>query len=76
MNKADKMFEELGYKKESDYYYRIADDTNNSIKHKHIRFYKNTREVICESVLNFSYEINMQELQAINEKAKELGWLE
>lgn len=73
MSKADEMFEELGYIKESDYYYHSKED---AIKHKHIRFSKNYRDVIVESKLHFSYEITMQELQAINEKVKELGWYE
>ena len=73
MSKADEMFEKLGYIKESDYYYHSRDE---EIKHKHVRFLKNYKEVIVESALNFSYEITMQELQAINAKVKELGWVE
>ena len=69
---ADEMFEELGYEKESDYYYH---SNEMAIKKKHIKFYKNVKEVIVESKLCFSYEINMQELQAINKKCKELGWI-
>lgn len=72
MSRADKMFEKLGYIKESDYYYHSKEET----KRKHIRFLKNYKEVIVESKLNFSYEITMQELQAINEKVKELGWVD
>ena len=73
MTKADEMFKKLGYLKESDYYYHSKET---EVKKKHIKFYVNTKEVIVESKLNFSYEITMQELQAINEKCKELGWLD
>ena len=69
MSKADEMFEKLGYLKESDYYYRSKED---AVKHKQIRFMKQAKEFIVESKLRFSYEITMQELQAINEKCKEL----
>ena len=81
MSEADKMFEELGYIKESEYYYHIPEREEESVgkftpKHKHIRFLKNSKEVICESLLQFSYEVNMQELKAINKKVEELGWNE
>ena len=73
MSKADEMFEELGYIKESDYYYRSKED---AVKHKQIRFMRQTKEFIVESKLRFSYEVTMPELQAINQKCKELGWIE
>ena len=73
MSEADKMFEELGYVKESDFYYHSKED---AVKHKHIKFYKNQKEFIVESKLNFSYEITMQELKAINKKVEELKWNE
>lgn len=66
---ADELLAELGYIKESDYYYRSKEE---AIQHKHIRFFINSKEVIVESTLRFSYEITMQELQAINKKCKEL----
>lgn len=69
---ADEMFEELGYIKESDFYYH-SNETHT--KKKHIRFLKQNREVIVESKLQFSYEITMQELQAINKKLEELKWI-
>lgn len=73
MSEADEMFEKLGYIKESDYYYHSKEE---AIKHKHIRFMRQTKEFIVESKLRFSYEVTLQELQAINEKVKELGWYE
>ena len=66
MSKADEMFEKLGYKlEESKSNVFIIDDIENIAitihkLSKHIRFYKMT--------------ITEDELQAINEKVKELGW--
>lgn len=72
MSKADDMFERLGYKKIS--------TLNDELKIA----YKNTRgKTIMFSVclqrvgLVEEYQwLTMQELQAINEKCKELGWNE
>jgi hypothetical protein len=72
MSKADKMFEKLGYIKLSDDYYENGD----------ISITFNADETIvkeeCHSCINayVSKTITMQELQAINEKCKELGWLD
>lgn len=69
MSKADEMFEELGYK---------IDDENNYVT----AFYKNDK--LFGQFINFYHafktfnkigSITMQELQAINEKCRELGWL-
>ena len=64
------MFEELGYKKEDDEYWIVYRNKEKDIvfnkKYKYIEAY-NERE---------SEYIIMQELQAINEKVKELGWNE
>lgn len=71
MSKAEKMFEELGYKKVDDFskkdiipvlccYEGNAGD--------YIRFWKD-ESFDCTI-------INMEELKAINEKCKELGWLD
>ena len=68
MSKADKMFEELGYRlEESKSNIFIIDDIENIAITIHklsklIRFYKMI--------------ISREELQAINEKCKELGWIE
>lgn len=64
------MFAELGYVKESDYYYHSL-----GTQHKQLRFLRQTKEFIVESKLRFSYEITMQEIQAINKKVQELGWI-
>lgn len=70
MSKADKLFKELGYKKISDYCYENRDEN--------ILF--NVDETIIKeeyhSSINayVSKNITMQELQAINEKVRELKW--
>lgn len=73
MSKADEMFEKLRYKKS---------ETDNTIRYKY-------KETLLEDKFEFEIffskisklvfikgkdGINMQELQAINEKVKELGW--
>lgn len=74
ISKADKMFIELGYKKMDTMVYDI-------------KYYKNDDNVfyfnIKQKTFNKSGEydgmcndITIQELQAINEKVKELGWNE
>ena len=74
LSKAKKMFEELGYtedesynlisyeKDEGEHLYTIVFDTANKT------FYKGST---CQDDV-----ISMQELEAINEKVKELGWNE
>ena len=65
---ADEMFEEIGYNRTIykdciDYRKRINKDVKN------ISFWIHTKTVENHQ------EINMQELQAINKKCKELGWI-
>ena len=71
MSKADKMFEELGYKKEvnSDSFIREL-----SIKGHFnvIQFFKEIGVYSLHLKLN---QINIKEHIAIHEKMKELGWL-
>ena len=73
MSKADKMLEELGYESckspfksnllyEDKYGYRIWFDTE-------------FKEFTKENGYGYADNITMQELQAINEKCKELRWL-
>lgn len=77
---ADEMFEKIGYKKiaETGYGeetpYRIKykkDDDNVYIFYKRYKTYSKTGEYdgMCGNV-------TMQELQAINKKCEELGWLD
>lgn len=71
MSKADEMFEKLKYyKKESK---NIISYENVDIE-KFIYFNKNIRMINCENYYDGSGDISMQELQAINEKVKELQW--
>ena len=70
MSKADKMFENLGYEKLQDNK-NITEYIDKDINNK-VVFYKNLKEVA--KLYNFG--ITMQELQAINERCKELGWLD
>lgn len=70
MSKADKMFEKLGY---------VKDDADDKIIYQlnnhEICFYLKRKEFDCGCGIGREV-INMQELQAINEKCKELEWLE
>ena len=69
MNRADEMFEELGYKK-------LVGETTEVFKlsraSKNIYFSKLINRIRIDGEYDF---IDMQELEAINEKVKELGWL-
>lgn len=63
---ADKMFRRLGY--------MIDEDENRAIfdnREINIIFDKETRTMNTDEPITF----NMQELKAINEKVKELGWI-
>ena len=81
MSEADKMFEELGYKKHLTdkkgieiLYLKKSDISANEMEK--IIFYK-CKMVGFEYVYSgFKKDINMQELKAINQKCKELGWLD
>ena len=66
---ADELFEELGYKKENNPEVEIKyiKDENHII-----RFWKNSQSIIKQSEEGWYMSITMQELQAINEKVKEL----
>ena len=76
MSKADEMFEELGYEK----FYSInnIDNVPNNICYCTDEFeikFNMIYEVIDFEKKKAHYSsITMQELQAINEKVKELGW--
>lgn len=73
---ADELFEELGYKKfnkkhdfENIKYYK-NDDNILYFDEKDKSFYKSGEyDSMCD-------DITMQELQAINKKVEELGWIE
>lgn len=71
MSKADKIFDELGYKR---YDYLEHIDYYNEQDEKIISF-RNNKTVVAFNVYDGFEEITIEELQAINEKVKELGWL-
>ena len=81
MSKADKMFEELGYEKIVEHKFKEPDDYDDDVtelilyrdevKGLEIEFW-NDRTISKTSNYDVSY-LTMQELQAINEKVKELG---
>ena len=74
MSKADEMFEKLGYKVSNGKWEEKLNITTNTVVDNgyiQIIFYNNkTIYIDADDILN------MQELQAINEKCKELGWIE
>lgn len=83
MKTADEMFEDLGYKKEKGiceeyesyqkpeydkhYLKMITFDTKSNLLNIH------TENLICFNVTTI---LNTQELQAINKKCQEMGWIE
>lgn len=76
MSKADEMFEKLGYKKIIENNVRIDYENEGQFFEKEIVFGLIDNIVCIELGTGESANINMQELQAINEKCKELGWIQ
>lgn len=72
MSKADEMFEELGYIEHfnTEYAEVFRTDSSHSFGHS-IEFLTKSHKVF-----NTYNSMTMKELQAINEKVKELGWNE
>lgn len=75
MSEADKMLEELGYKKyeseiEIKYIFEGADTIIFEKKIKDIRLY-----IWNDGAKVLNKSLNMRELQAINKKCEELGWI-
>ena len=66
MSKADEIFKELGYLKTENKDISIITYSGNETL---IQFFLNIKSIEITSI------INMQELQAINEKVKELEWI-
>lgn len=76
MSEADKMFEKLEYGKQELIEIVIYENKND----EEIYIDKKQRTVIKEAYLSSlniyeAREITMQELQAINKKCEELGWI-
>ena len=81
MSKADNMFEELGYEKIRDNKSETLYKKDKVTRSNFIDFDYETKTVMCDYSdedyeINGSLNFNMQELKAINEKVKELGWNE
>lgn len=74
MSEADKLFKELGYKKET-YNPDVIYFTNIYIDTIYYAFNKNTKK-FCFIENNEAGDISIQELKAINLKCQELGWIE
>ena len=80
---ADEMFKDLGYKKVVEdrriiIYKKIRHFTTFEIKDG-LLFYKIDKQISLKSYnltdnIGIDFGLNMQELQAINQKVKELGW--
>ena len=69
MSKADEMFEKLGYRKANKYVAYIKEDD--------FILFINKKQGVCIHKEGSEYPaFTMQELQAINLKCKELGWIE
>ena len=76
-SEADKLFEELGYKKSIDNRYSICFEKESYL----IQFGKRESTIDkafynAELNIYMAKAITMQELKAINQKCKELGWLD
>ena len=79
MSKADEMFEELGYRKRQKGNYIEYIKANNSVNEEYvISFMMKTimATLYVNGYLKKPLALEIGELQAINEKVKELGWNE
>ena len=77
MSKADEMFEKLGYKKDIDVNYGLI--RYNKDDKYFIRFLIEDKAVEANSIIDndiYVLSINMKLLNAINEKCRELGWID
>ena len=77
MSKADDMFKELGYEKEIENKDKVRYTTLINCKKDLfiIEIWKLDRVIwFSPTSVRYSSEIDFKELQAINEKVKELGW--
>lgn len=76
MSKADEMFRKLGYEKIIESNIKINYEKEGQFFDKEIVFGLIDEIVTVELGTGESANINIKELQAINEKCKELGWLD
>ena len=75
MSEEDKMFEELGYVKIIENNIKILYEKEGRFWDKEISFDLMDKQIRVEMSAGDSEPITMQELQAINKKCKELGWI-
>ncbi len=70
---ADEMFEELGLRLENDspFEFEVKNDDD-----KVIKINKERKEIACFNYYDGFEYLTLEELQAINKKVKELGWME
>ena len=73
MSKADKMFKEIGYTNKEYNFNKTIVTFQNPDEDYEISFNLIDKTIEIFEIKNY---ITMQELQAINEKCKELGWME
>ena len=82
MSKADEMFEELGYKKKSESSNFILYENEYTMSNRCYIYFDLKKKLVQAEDIDDVYEmkeasyLNVQELKAINEKVKELGWLD
>lgn len=83
MSEADKMFEELGYRllpkdinNKGILLHYIRNSNLSANESEHIVFYSDKEIKSYYTYCSFNKTLNMQELQAINKKVEELGWIE
>lgn len=82
MSEADKMFEQQRYRllpknpnKKGILLHYIRNSDLSANEDEHIIFYYNKIITTYYTYCTFSKSLNMQEIQAINKKCEELGWI-
>ena len=70
---AEELFDDLGLwlERETPFDFEVKNDDD-----KVIKFNKERREIACFNYYDGFEYLTLQELQAINKKCKELGWIE
>lgn len=78
MSKADEMFEKLGYRKRQKGQYIEYIKTENSVKEEYVISFmmKTVMATLYAGYFKKPLALEIKEIQAINEKIKELGWNE
>lgn len=79
MNKADKMFEKLGYEKQTligDVVYVKCEGDVGNIEMNKVYFDLDRKTCSVTDDYGYAGDLNGDELWAVQEKMKELGWLD